>query len=246
MTFTQIVDRVCKRLNLTSEDARVRIGEYVNERYKVLTSSLGLEPSRRKLLLIGFDATTEGLPEYTFTGIEKIIRIDYFTSPVWDPLILGPTPAFDPKARFIHLNEGTYDEILAIPLQDRFPRAFAVTQMGSQTVTVRFDAFPPGKGFYMRVEGYEVAGELIDNAQPNFNEDFHDILIHGARADELMKMEKGDKANQAEQMYENRLSALRLFIAKSSYLDIYAGKDQRYNWWNGPGWLAGEGGFGDY
>ena len=47
MTFDQIVDRIARRLNLTSSTATTRIGESVNERYKEIMSTLGLENSAR-------------------------------------------------------------------------------------------------------------------------------------------------------------------------------------------------------
>ncbi len=59
---------------------------------------------------------------------------------------------------------------------------------------------------------------------PTFPEQFHDILVYGAMAIELDKMEKPDRQAAAEARFQGRLSELRFFIATSAYLTIYQGK----------------------
>ena len=46
-TFTEIVAQTAERLNLTSAEALARLGRYVNDRNRQVTSSVGLNTSRR-------------------------------------------------------------------------------------------------------------------------------------------------------------------------------------------------------
>jgi hypothetical protein len=197
------------KLNLTSDEARTRIGEDVNERYKRVTSSIGLITSRRTKIDVVVDPTsvTSILPDLEIDGIEKVLKIS---------CMVGTRPRL--------LDELTYEEITDRAAADATPTAFAVKLMGSQMVTIRLNAFPSTTTFTLSVEGYDLADVLDDSAEPAFPEDFHDILIEGALADELNKMEKPQLAQMREARFESRLSDLRMFIAKSAYLDIQQGK----------------------
>jgi len=228
MTFDEIVRDVAKRLNLTSPEAFQRIGQRVNERYRKVTSSIGMITSRRLTKDFTIDTTLpqySALPDLTFTGFEKILRIT-------------TTPDDSVNSGVIVLKQLTYDEIEIIPpFPDRVPRAFAVKRMGSHEVTVRFDAYPAGTTFFLHVEGYDVADILADDAEPFLPEDFHDVLIEGAMSDELRKMEKAELAQIAEGKYEQRLSDLRMFIAKNAYQDIAQGRDKPSQLWYRP-WFS--------
>jgi hypothetical protein len=227
MTFTEIVQEVMSRLNLTSLDAETRIGQRVNDRYRRLTGRLGLITSRRYVTDVDLDGSdpSSTLPAITLDNYEKIIK-------VWTEGANGGINV---------LREITYDELSSQSTGDGTPRAWAVYRMGPGYVIIYLDSFEAST-FTLHVEGYDVASELYDQQEPYFPTDFHYILIEGAMADELRKMEKPQLAQLAEQNFESGLSDLRMFIAKSTYLDIYQGKtgyDSRVNrsnsrrviWW---------------
>lgn len=204
------------RLNLSSPEARTRIGLRVNDRYRRITSSIGLITTRRLIDSVTIDPTDidSTLPDYTVDDLEKILKVTLMTS------------ADTPRT----LREVTYDELTNVGTNDALPRVWAVKRVGSHEVTITFDGFPATDTFDVKFEGYELSTVLADDAEPVFPEDFHDILVEGAMSDELRKMEKAPLAQMAEAKYEQRLSDLRMFIAKSAYLDIVQGKDK-------PGYL---------
>lgn len=216
MTFNQIVQKVMTQLNLTSDDARTRAGESVNDRYKRVTSSIGLQTSRRETMELDIDPddADSTLPDYEIEGLEKVLR-------VWRRI--GATGIKD-------LDEYTYTELSMVPTKTAQPTAWAVKRMGAGTVTITIDAFPEEE-FELMVEGYDLADTLENDQEPYLPTDFHDILVAGAMSDELLKMEKPQLAEIQENKYENRLSDLRMFIAKSSYLDILQGKQKVGNLW---------------
>lgn len=223
MTFDEIVDDVLDRLNLTSLEARERIEGFVNQRYKKVTSSIGLITSRRTVFDITCDPTdpdTE-LPEVVITGIQKVMAVRYTGS----------------NASVLVLKEKTYDEIVNFATNSHTPRAWAVKLMGNGEVRIVLDSFETANSFVLHIEAYEVAPVLEGTLEPFFPEDFHDILIEGAMSDELRKMEKPQLAQISEANYQQRLSDLRFFIAKSTYLDIVQGKDKPGQLWYRP-WFS--------
>lgn len=227
MTFDEIVDEVMDRLNLTSLEARERVEGRVNDRYRRVTSSIGLQTSRRSVQENEYDPTdpdTE-LPEVVVTGMEKILKIFYTDA--------------DNNGITV-LKEKTYDEVTNLPTIDRLPKCWAVKLMGPSEVRILLDAFPPTTSFTLKFEGYENALELEGSLEPYFPEDFHDILVAGAMADELDKMEKPQLASKQEEKYERRMSDLRMFISKSILLDIVQGKDKPGYVWYRP-WYSRNG-----
>lgn len=206
------------RLNLTSDDARTRVGLRINDRYRRVTSSIGLQVSRRTVVDLAVDPTDPDseLPDLKISNMEKVLKV---TRIVNDSVFL--------------LKELTYDEITLVSSPDANPHAFAVKRMGNNYVIITLDTTPT-TAFTLRVEGYEIAPDLADNIEPVFPLDFHDILVEGAMSDELRKMEKPQLAQISESKYEQRLSDLRMFIAKSAYLDIAQGKDKPGQLWYRP------------
>jgi hypothetical protein len=209
MTFDELVADVMSRLNLTSEDARQRIGRRVNERHRKVTSSVGLITSRRLEidLAIDPDDVDSILPDFEVTTMEKVLRISREGDGG------GVTP----------LVQRTYDDLANMEVRSGTPQQWAVKSMESGLVIIRLDGFPDEE-FTLTIEGYAISSSLSDDNEPVFPADFHDILIEGAMSDELRKMEKPQLAMMAEQKYMERLSDLRMFIAKSGYLDIVQGK----------------------
>ena len=115
-------------------------------------------------------------------------------------------------------------------------RDYAIYAMGATTVTIILDRLPSAAAT-LYAEGLIVAATLSGSGVPAFAEDFHDILVFGAVADELRKMEKVQLAKDAESDFEQRLSDLRMFIAKSAYLDMYQGKTNSERNWSSNVWL---------
>lgn len=215
MTFDQIVQKVKDKLNLTSTDATDRIGERVNELYRAVTSSIGLETSRRVETSVTYDSDVDvTLPLITVTGMEKILTVRLETT--------GNVPKT--------LEERTYDDIKGlqtVPPHNQDPQAWAVFREDYNSVEIIIDAFPDGTPFTLQFEGIENASTLTGSNVPAFPESFHDLLVEGARAEELLKMEKPGLAQIAEDRYQKRLSDLRYFLAKSQWLDQVQGKIKR-------------------
>ena len=219
MTFDEIVQDVMDRLNLTSEDARNRIGIRVNDRYRRATTSIGMITSRRTMIPITIDPdVSTTLPDYIVDGMEKVLRI---------------TRTDDNSGGVSVLPCLTYDEITNVPVNDRSPRAWAVKRMGSNNVTITFDTAPT-EPFTLKIEGYDLADVLADDAEPHFPASYHDLLVEGAMADELKKMEKPQFAVDSEQRYQERLSDLKMFIARNAYMDMYQGKTKPNELWYRP------------
>lgn len=222
MTFDEIVDDVMSRLNLSSLEARTRVEGFVNQRYKRVTSSIGLQTSRRVETTVTCDPTDPNseLPKVVVTGLEKIIKIKMTDATTGGVIVL---------------KEKTYDEITNSATLTRNPRTWAVVTMGPSEVTIILDSYP-STSFDLEIQGYETAMELQGSQEPFMPEDFHDLLVYGTLADELRKMEKYDKAKEHEAIFEMRLSDLRMFISKSILLDIAQGKDKPGQLWYRPWW----------
>lgn len=209
MTFDELVQEAMDRLNLTSEDARTRVSGRINDRYRRVTSSIGIITSRRVTRDITINpAVSTSLPDYTVVDMGKVLKVSRQV----------------PGERLRLLDNCTYDDVSNLSnVRDGLPNKWAVKRMGSTSTTITLDAYDHTNPFTLKFEGYELTDVLADDAEPAFPADFHDILVEGAMSDELRKMEKSDLAQIAENKYEQRLSDLRMFIAKSAYLDMIQG-----------------------
>jgi len=210
MTFTEIVGKVADRLNLTSTTALTRIGDSVNERYRALASSCGLNTIQRttatRVVTIGTRSVVFGP---TPIGVEKILSVFNTTLSTTNPQVLG---------------ERSFDELRNQPaMTGDQPQEYAIQLMGSSSVTVFLDTIP--------ATAYTLSADVLSNLTtlsgtnvPAFAEDYHDILIVGAMATELDKMEKYDLSKRKEDQYQIRLSDLRMYVASSAYKRIYQNK----------------------
>lgn len=217
-----MVTEVGNRLNLTSQDSKVRIGQRINDRYRRVTSSIGLITSRRIMVDLELNSTTNTeLPEITIENLEKVLRV---------------TTTGDGQTIRV-LREAFYDDLTRIPTANGKPKAYAIKRMGARQVIIVVDSFTPEEDFTLHVEGYDVTDVLADDAEPYIPSDFHDILVEGAMSDEYKKLEKTDLSRDSELRYTQRLSDLRMFIAKSAYLDIVQGKNKPSRLWLGP-WFS--------
>jgi hypothetical protein len=214
MTFAKIVTRIMEKLNYRTDEAQARIEDTVNDYYKELTSSLGLDTSRRTTTDFSIISTSPSyttLPEIQFEEFEKIISILYIPS--------GTNP--QPQV----LEQITYDSMLQLPTEGRVPQRWAVKSANANSVTVLLDGYPAATTFTLRVTGTGLASTLDGIDEPSFAESFHNALYWATLMDEYIRLEKGQLATLASSRYEKRLSDLRLFIAKSAFMDIQQGKD---------------------
>jgi hypothetical protein len=224
VTFTELVDEVAARLNLTSDEALTRIGRGVNDVYQEVVSTINLETSSR--------ATTIGVTEedsrfMTFGEDEELGGIIKVLA-VWDPDYQPPSGI---------LGEISVDEMRNQPLGSWPPRNFAVYRIGNNSVTIFLDCEAPEADLELYADVLESTTTLTGEDTPAFPANFHDLIVYGAQAIELNKMEKYDMGAVMEAKYEKRLADLRYFIASSAYRRIHQGKTTG---WNVPGpWLVG-------
>lgn len=216
MTFDELVEHVMVRLNLTSDEAEARIAHHMNEAYREVTTSIGLQTSRLKEKEVTYDAQDEGstLPYITVRGLEKILTVRLH--------VTGQKP----KVLF----QLTHEDIKSsqsdsVPSQ--LPMNWAEFRVGANSVTILLDAYPATDPFTLEFSGYEIADQLSGSMVPAFPESFHDLLITMVMADELYKMEKPALAETMEKKSEKRLSDLRYFLAKSQWLDVVQGQLKR-------------------
>ncbi len=202
MTYTEIVTEVAERLNLTSVVALARIGRSVNERYRWVCSSLGLQTS----VITTVTASTVVSDQTVTFAADKILAV--YDSAYSPPRVL---------------TEVTVSELRNGPLGTDPARYYAIYQMGDGTVTIRLDSIP-ATIYALGADVLVSQSTLVGANTPNFTTLYHDILIYGAMATEVDKMEKPDLAEKYEAKYQYRLSELRLYIAKSAYLLLYPGK----------------------
>ncbi len=202
MTFTDIQTEVADRLNLTSSAALARIGRSINERYKWLASAIGFSTIETQTISAN---TVIGNQTIVFT-CEKILTVF--------------NPAFTPVQV---LAEALFTELRdEIPGTDP-PQRYAIKLAGASTVTLFLDCIP-ATIYALSADALVNLATLSGTQIPAFPEDYHNILVYGAMATELEKMEKYDLAARQENRFETRVSDLRYYQMKSAWLDIYQGK----------------------
>ena len=203
MTFTDVVNEVLDRLNLTSANATTRVGRSINEAYKTIASTIGVQTIER---VNGITANTViGSRNITFT-CEKILTV-YNTN-------------FTP---YLVLDERTEDEMRNETLVTDPATEYAVKLMGASTVTLELNS-AASSIYTLTADAMVNLGTLSGVQVPAFSEDFHNMLVYKSMQIELEKMEKYDKAEKQEQKYEKRLAEYRLYIAVSAYKILVQGK----------------------
>jgi hypothetical protein len=135
-------------------------------------------------------------------------------------LVLDPK---DPKRPTL-LKQVTPDELYLLPTKSSAPRHWAALGLNAASVDIKVDALNPTTNTVLAADVMVNLSTLAGHNAPDFPESFHDILIFGAMADEYKRLEKMPFAQDAELNFEKRLSDLRMWIAKSAYLDIVQGK----------------------
>lgn len=202
-----MVSEICDRYNLSAPSARDRIGRSINECYKALCSSIGLQTSARGTAT---SATSIGSRVVTFgpspTKVQKILS-------VYDATVSPAVGTF---------NERTFEYLRDSQDSGDQSREFAIQLMGADSVTI----FLGGTATTVRTLTADVEvnkATLAGVDVPAFAESFHDILLKYASSIELDKLEKYDAAEKKMRQFEDRTSELRMYIAKSAYKDIIAG-----------------------
>ncbi len=198
MTFSEIVSEV---LHLGGEGRDRRIGRHVNRQYRRLVALPWLQISRRGEVV---QNVTVGNRYITFP-VTKLYSV------------------FDPSQPGDTLGERTFNELRNIIALSDPPQEYAIAKADSASVTIFLDCVP-ATIYPLHADAEQRIVTLSGNQIPKFNEDFHDILIYGAKELELLKMEK-DLAEGERARWEQRLSDLKFHIAKTGYLDYLQGKD---------------------
>lgn len=198
MTFIQIQDRVLDRLNLTSTDARARVKNFINERYRQTVTSTSLPRLRIGSLSV---PTVSGAQTLTVSGVKPITIM----LPALNRLLYERSQdqlrSYDPSGQWLGA-----------------PQYYAVTNFGATTFALLLMP-KPDAAYTLTMDAY-TAGVDLNNAgdAPAFPEDFHDLLENGALADENDHKNNDTQAAKYEKRYQARVSDLRYFIAKSVYL----------------------------
>lgn len=212
MTFLNLQDRVMARMNRTSTESRDRIKTFINERLRATQTSTGLGRLRRGTVSLDTTADSNVL---TTTGLVKVFAVSL--------------PSLSRVLREVTFN--------AIRLKDPdfvttgAPLEYAVNSFSATSTGLKL--WPkPDAAYTLEIDGLLTGTDLsTDSDVPAMPEDFHDVLILGAMADEYDH--DGDKkmADKMEAKYELRRRELRYFVAKTAYLTTRQGANVDYPWW---------------
>lgn len=194
MDFAALQSEIADRLNLTSTSALARIGRGINERYRWVATTIGVQALARTIVTA---STLVGNRSVVLTGIVKVYA-------VFDP-------AQTPRKRL--------DEVPFGLLRNKTqgadpPTEYAIQNMGAQTVTIWLGC-TPASVYPLTAEGEAILPTLSGTMVPAFSEDYHDVLIYGVLATELEKMEKYDMAKVQESRFGQRLDQLIAFMGRS-------------------------------
>lgn len=212
MTLDEMVTQVAQRLNLTSTAALARIADDLKTRYSEVLGSIGMTPSSQGVVTA---ATVIGNRYVTFWGCQKILSV--FNS---DNQVLG---------------QRMFDELRNTTPGSGSPDVYAVATVSDDSTTIFLNNTPAAVET-LSADAVVDASVLVGGSSPAFPALYHDLLVQGAVADELLKMEKQSLAEEAERKFEKRLSELRYFLAKSAYLQQFQGKTG--GWPGSSGWLG--------
>ena len=217
MDLQEIADKVMKRTNLTSTEAETRIKDEINEVYRELVSSMGLETSIRGVTTA---LSVNGSRYVTFGGTgegdDRVLKL----LSVFLPSDVAAPP-------YSVLTSYTFDEMRNTIPGTWPPTQYAISKVGHATVEIFLDAEAPDSLQELNADCLLASDTMTDADSPFFPENFHDLLVYGVMAIELDKMEKEKRAAAAQAKFEKRSSDLRMFIAKDAYIAIHQGKTMR-------------------
>jgi hypothetical protein len=210
MTFDEIVSEVLARTRQTSDEAKTRIGRAVNDRYRRVTTSVGLATTRR---VEATAAMVAGDPAVTLPG-EKVLTV-FLTGPQRRLLAEISFDTWRQRHTSVAQNLGT-------------PAAYAVANVDAAGVTIYLTPAPEAAGPIF-ADMLETLPPLTGADLPAMPASFHDVLMHGALADEWMQLKQEDLTRASTGQYEARLAELRYFLAKSATLAIVQGGRGGFN-----------------
>ena len=153
MTFTELVSEASNRLNLTSSESTVRIGSYVNQRYRRLTSSLGINTSRRSTVTV---PTVNGQEQYDI-ALENI-EFSYST-------------ASGHRRQIFKLPYATLRQRNTETPQTGDVRHYAIYSQDSDSITIAVNPIPTAV-YDIIFEGLVSASTLSGTDIPAFPADF--------------------------------------------------------------------------
>ena len=204
MTFAEIVDQVEADMRLTTADATTRIGQRVNKRYRRVRRAVGLNDVRRKTFSFPLALNTR---TQTVNGIQKLNAI------------VDNTDTSAPRILY-EILDSEMDEV--VPTEN-WPERWSVKRVGAMVVTIKLDTNPT-EARTLDVTGDQSPVTLVGGAIPDFPEDFHEILVIGAKADEYRKAEKIPLARDEDKAFDDMLAELRYYMATRQMVDIQQGK----------------------
>ena len=211
MTFTEIVDEIRDRLSLTSPDASERVGRLVNWSYRRLLGSVGMSDSTRQevsqSVAFGVESRT-----FTFDNVLKLYR-------VWHYAGGESTPTYVDHVSIDEIREDTQVEL-------SLPRRYAVFSQTATSITILVDVSIVGSVVLHADAQVRTPLLLAGNDVPNFDENYHNVLVESVLKDEYRKEEKVELASMSQRDYERGVSELRLFIAKNNYLTFQQGRNR--------------------
>ena len=220
MTFLEIQNRCMDRLNLSTDDARTRIKNFINERVRALQTSCHLGQVRR--------------------GIVTVLTVADEPVQLLDGIVLPKTLSIPAQRRI--LTSTSIDGLRVLdPAQTTrgVPARYAISLFDTDKTWVELLPVPDAE-YAIKVDGILNGTELVDDSDiPAFPEDFQDAIIYGVLAEENQHWDKVDRFEYLERKFKDRRSEARYFISRQIYLHRMQGGtswDFSSNaWW----WLYG-------
>lgn len=144
-------------------------------------------------------------------GQDQIYDLDTPTLGRLVALYWAPDPTdSNPNPRPKMLDELTFEEMReVVPTTDR-PRSWAKTRVGNNWTEFKVDTTAGGN---VTIEGEEIPSVLESDAEPQFESVYHDLLVYGAKADELLKQKTAEARAAGKEWadkFTSELNALAL------------------------------------
>lgn len=209
------------RLNLSTDVDYDRIAQEVNDRYKRMAVMCGIKTVAKTTTTA---TTTIGSHYLTFgpnsTGAIGVVKIISVFNTNFDPYMV--------------LTQMSFQELRnQIPGTDP-SNMWAVVNTRAQEWEIYLNA-PASSAYVLSADVLSTLDTMAAGDEPAFPENFHMLLVYGAMADELDRLEKYDFADKKEKQFTDMCSEFKYHVAASAYMDITQGKDNYTNpWWSQP------------
>lgn len=194
-----MVTDICGRMNLVSDDAIARVGQELNDHYRRVTATVGLEPLRYVTRTAQTQLTSDTV---TFTGIEKIDRVFERDA---DGVIhtLKPVPVAQLRqSRELQGNRYCY----------------CILHQVADSITIQL----PGLALAITdlyADGWSTLADMTGSDKPAIPESFHNIIVNNTLGDECLRKEKTELADRFYAMADTGLKELRFHIADAPPID---------------------------